>query len=78
MLFLSSLFNYFIFYPQVLVPPEIIGFNNRTAVEGTMLPIICNATGLPTPNKTITYEGRSWDEEMFVQFSFFFFFVTLT
>ncbi|KAJ8719704.1 hypothetical protein PYW08_011879 [Mythimna loreyi] len=52
----------------VLTRPEIIGFSNKSAVEGAMLPIICNATGLPPPKVTITYEGRSLDEERYTDY----------
>ncbi|KAJ8720304.1 hypothetical protein PYW07_012347 [Mythimna separata] len=47
----------------VLTRPEIIGFTNKSIVEGTLFPIFCNATGLPKPKVTITYEGRSLDDE---------------
>ncbi|XP_026730730.1 fasciclin-2-like isoform X1 [Trichoplusia ni] len=43
--------------------PEIIDFLNITATEGDQIPMYCNATGIPEPNITITYEGKSWDDE---------------
>ncbi|PZC84977.1 hypothetical protein B5X24_HaOG203298 [Helicoverpa armigera] len=46
----------------VLIPPTIIAFNDKAVLEGDMVPIICNVTGLPLPNVTITYEGKSFDE----------------
>ncbi|CAB3255827.1 unnamed protein product [Arctia plantaginis] len=48
---------------KVLVPPEITSFQNKTAEEGTDISIYCTATGNPTPNVTITYAGRGYDEE---------------
>ncbi|XP_030037290.2 fasciclin-2 isoform X1 [Manduca sexta] len=38
----------------VLQMPKIIDFKNRTEVEGTNITIICNATGYPEPNITIS------------------------
>ncbi|CAH1636814.1 unnamed protein product [Spodoptera littoralis] len=47
----------------VLIKPEIIGFTNRSAVEGTVIPMFCNVTGVPIPSVMITFEGKSLDEE---------------
>ncbi|XP_013194945.2 fasciclin-2 isoform X1 [Amyelois transitella] len=43
---------------EVFVPPEIIEFNDTTAVEGTTMQIICNAKGRPEPNVSILYIGK--------------------
>ncbi|XP_068629135.1 fasciclin-2-like [Battus philenor] len=42
---------------DVLVPPEILQFNNVTVIEGQTPEIICKANGIPRPKITITYEG---------------------
>ncbi|KAF9807868.1 hypothetical protein SFRURICE_000649, partial [Spodoptera frugiperda] len=47
----------------VLIKPEIIGFTNRSVVEGSVIPMFCNVTGIPLPSVMITYEGKSLDEE---------------
>ncbi|CAH0686269.1 unnamed protein product [Spodoptera exigua] len=47
----------------VLIRPEIIGFTNRSAIEGSVIPMFCNVTGVPLPRVLITFEGKSLDEE---------------
>ncbi|XP_075977012.1 fasciclin-2-like isoform X2 [Anticarsia gemmatalis] len=48
---------------KVLVPPQIIGFENVTVLEGNELQIHCLTIGNPPPNVTITYEGKTLDQE---------------
>lgn len=55
----------------MLVPPTIIGFSNKTVIEGAEIAMVCNATGIPPPNITITYEGKSLMEEQWVKINIF-------
>ncbi|XP_028027402.1 fasciclin-2-like isoform X1 [Bombyx mandarina] len=47
---------------EVLVPPEIFGFDNMTAEEGTNIKIACEALGIPKPNITVTTSIFDSDE----------------
>ncbi|XP_031766911.2 fasciclin-2-like isoform X2 [Galleria mellonella] len=48
---------------EVLVPPQITEFSNKTVAVGSNAQIVCNTIGRPTPNVSIIFIGKDNDEE---------------
>ncbi|XP_059062869.1 fasciclin-2-like [Achroia grisella] len=49
---------------EVLVPPQITEFSNKTVPVGSVAQIVCNTIGRPTPNVSIIFIGNGNDEEL--------------
>ncbi|KAM3957824.1 fasciclin-2 [Aphomia sociella] len=49
---------------EVLVPPQITEFSNKTVAVGSVAQMVCNAIGRPTPNISIIFVGKGNDEEL--------------
>ncbi|KPI92489.1 Fasciclin-2 [Papilio xuthus] len=47
---------------DVLIPPEIIEFNNVTVIEGQTAEITCRATGRPRPKIIMSFQGEVDDD----------------
>ncbi|CAH2090461.1 unnamed protein product [Euphydryas editha] len=51
---------------EVFLPPIITEFDNVTAVEGSTTQIVCKATGIPTPQISVTFLGEESEDQSIV------------
>lgn len=46
-----------------MLPPEIIEFNNVTAIEGSIAQIVCKTSGNPVPQVSLDFLGEESDDQ---------------